>query len=327
MNILFGKLKIKVKPEHVGTKATIASVGGFTKEVNLVAPETNVILPGLEEYTITFAVNGAVQTFKLDYGSVVVCTSGWAIIPWALATWDEIAEICDRYYNNEITLEEIREVWSVGDRRDVSLPAMLGYPGGMEAHVAQTVELEIIGFDHDTLAQPINAHGKSLVTIQQHSTLANGKSSEHGRIHSDGQISWYQDPERRTWCNEVYLGALPSELKDIVKPVSKSTGNVKSTNTRITTEKTFLLGEKEVFGVSQYSSANTGQEQYEYYKNSINRVKYAGLRDASDASVNWWLRDGSVNSSANIYCYVNSSGIWSYTNIYNINGIAPAMCL
>lgn len=330
MDILFGKLKIKVKPEHAGTKATISTAGGFTKEVDLVAPETNVILPGLEEYVITFAVNGAVQTFKLGYGEIVVCTSGWVIPPWSIATDEEIIDICNRFYNDEITLDEIKEVWSVGDRREVSLPYMPtgGYVG--ETHTAQNVEFDILDFEHDALTAPINGHNKALLTVQQHSVLSvsgENDNSEAGYLNqNDAYMYAYAHSQRRSWCNDIYKSSLPLLLSENVKLTHHFSEQRSDTSAFETDDYVFLLAVSEVIA-SSYASDGRKCTLYKYYETALNRIKYAGFKD-SGTPKSWWTRSYLYGSSSTVNAHiVSNTGTDTNARITNIYAIAPAFCL
>ena len=66
--------------------------------------------------------------------------------PFATATDAEITETLDRYYNGVFSLQDIQEVWSVGDKRSIPISAMTAGDGVTEAHHADNYEYVIIDF-------------------------------------------------------------------------------------------------------------------------------------------------------------------------------------
>ena len=130
---------------------------------------------------------------------------------------------------------------------------------------------------------------------------------------------------RRTWCNNVYLKALPANLQALIKPVNKKsgTGGGSSSGTETTSDSIFLGSEIEIFGSTTYSVAGEGS-QYTYYKTAANRNKLP--RWSSDySSVIWWERSP-YSGNSDFFCVVGDGGIAYYSSASSTRGLAPFGC-
>ena len=262
------------------------------------------------------------------------------LVPWATGTDEQIVAMVNAYYNDEITLDDIKSVWSVGDKRSVSLSAMRAMEIGVgESHRAQTVQFAIADFEHDTLTTPINGHTKATITLTQVDCLmdASNATNPTDGIHNteNGCMNNYQDTNRggwtlchrRTWCNNVYYNALPEIFRNSIKEVSKLTseGNKSSTITT-TSDKIWLLSDIEVFGYNYNSFSGEGS-QYTYYKTTSNRYKNPKtLISDYTVSSNWWLRSPDIDYST-CFCEVDGVGDSKTTVSMSNNGIAPCLCI
>ncbi len=261
-------------------------------------------------------------------------TPGATLVPWSSGTDQEITDMINSYYNGEITLEDVKSVWSIGDVRNVDISAMTATGVG-EAHRAQTIEMEILDFDHDTLTTPVGNITKALVTVDMKSCLRDANvtdttgssNTENGYMNSSNtnQGGW-TSCARRTWCNSIFYNALPAYFKALVKPVDKltSAGNQSSTiNTD--SDYCFLLSEIEIFGTISYSKAGEGS-QYAWFANATaNRYKLPKWSSSAVSDL-WWERSPYGNSSTG-FCGVDGSGSADYYNAPRANGLAPACCL
>lgn len=200
-----------------------------------------------------------------------------SLVAWSSGTDAQISDIINGYYDGALTLQEIQSVWSVGDVRNVGLTAITASGGSGdtawsvgESHQAQTIRLEIIDFEHDTLKSPINGKTKALVTVDMKDCfnytnyVNNGNNNtENGYIDSSASKNW-STCARRQWCKNAFVNALPTYLKDIVKTVSKPTRENGDSNTEINLDETaFLLSCKEL---ANYGSLEG--TQYAYYANA-----------------------------------------------------------
>ena len=261
-------------------------------------------------------------------------TPGATLVPWSSGTDQEITDMINSYYNGEITLEDVKSVWSIGDVRSVDISAMTATGVG-ESHRAQTVEMEILDFDHDTLTTPIGNITKALITVDMKNCLRDANvtdttgssNTEHGYMNSSNtnQGGW-TSCARRTWCNNVFYNALPSYFKSLVKPVDKltSAGN-QSDIINTDSDYCFLLSEIEIFGSVSYSKAGEGS-QYAWFANATaNRYKLPKW-NSSSVSDSWWERspDGSFSY---YFCSVGNLGNADSSSASSARGLAPACCL
>lgn len=257
-----------------------------------------------------------------------------ALVSWTTGTNDEITAMVNAYYNGILSLDEIKSVWHLGDTRSVDLSAMEATGVG-ESHRAQTVEMEILDFDHDTLTTPVGSITKSLITVDMKKCLRDAtvsdtdgqNNTEKGYINSsDTNVGGWTSCARRTWCNNVFYNALPSYLKSLVKPVDKltSAGN-KSDIINTDSDYCFLLSEIEIFGNISYSKAGEGS-QYAWFANATaNRYKLPRWGFTSVSGL-WWERSPR-GSSSGAFCFVNGSGNANNETTSAALGIAPACCL
>lgn len=246
------------------------------------------------------------------------------IVTFADGTDEEIAAMLEAHYNGTIN---IADYWSVGDMRTIHLDAMAATGVG-ESHVAQDQQFVIIGIEHDDLETPIDGHTKAAITIQPLRMLSNGTAYERGYMNSSNTNSGgWERCVRRTWCNNVFVNALPSSIQSLVKTVSKLNYKVhNSTNLTTTSDSVFLLSETEIFGANTYSAGNAEGIQYEYFKTSSNRVKYSGNATSQGSAYYWWERSPR-SSDATYFCNVNSGGSAYYGNASGASGLCPALCL
>lgn len=276
------------------------------------------------------------------------------LVSWTSGTEEEITAMVNGYYDGTITLDEIQEVWNVGDRRyinisDISKNGKGTYSVG-ESHGAQVVQVAILDFNHDLLAAAQEGEiDKALVTLGQIGCLRDTEqygqnNSEKGFINPETNgIGWY-NCARRKWCNAGYYNALPSYLKTLVKQVIKSTANMtgSSPGWYATLDYCFLPSEREVFGANYHSAETgiienhigasqvkmpTGGTQYSYYKTSQNRYKTPRWSNNSKHYSSYWWERSPSKTDKNYFCYVSAIGGSSYTTMSNNSGIAPHFCI
>ena len=255
------------------------------------------------------------------------------IVTFADGTDEEIIAMIQAHYDDKIN---ISDYWAVGDTRSVSLSAMSA-TGVRESHRAQTVQFVIGDFEHDDLTTAINSHTKAAITLLQKDCLmdaanasnpTNGSgNTENGYMNSSNtNVGGWKNCARRTWCNNVYLSALPSAWQSMVKTVNKkvSVGNNSSTIETVQDE-IFLAAEIEIFGSTTYSFAGEGT-QYQYYKNATaNRYKMPKWGSSNVSNIYWERSPYSGNAAH--FCLVNASGDASNYIASLAYGVAPCLCI
>ena len=273
--------------------------------------------------TITLTVASS-QNYNAITETISVNCKFVNFITFADATDEEIAAMLEAHYNGTIN---IADYWSVGDMRTIHLDAMAA-TGVSESHVAQDQQFVIIGIEHDDLETPINNHTKAAITIQPLCVLSNGTSAEAGYMNSTNTNGGgWERCARRTWCNSVFVNALPLAIKNLIKTVSKLNYKVyKSTNLTTTSDNAFLLSETEVFGSKTYSAGNREGTQYEYFKTTINRKKYEGNVTSQGSAYYWYERSPNWNHR-NLFCMVDGNGTTYNDYASYAYGLCPAFCL
>ena len=124
------------------------------------------------------------------------------------------------------------------------------------------------------------------------------------------------------------LAALPSDLRAVMKPITKytdnvgnNTGNVES-NVTATTDYLVLYAEFEVFG--SRSGANSYEQnyqaQYPYYQAGNSKVAYK--HNALDTAVWWWLRSPRYNGNYSFRIVYSGGGSGNDNASYS-GGVAP----
>ena len=285
-------------------------------------------------------------------------SGGVELVTWQDGTDEQIIAMIDAYYNGGLTLDQIKDVWAIGDKRSISLSAM-GATGVSESHHADSYEFVIIDFDHDLLVEPINGITKALITIQQDrmlykNTTDSSYSSGYPSAEDEGGYmnstnvnnTGWNGCARRTWCNSVYYNALPQYIQDSIKQVYKSTahcGNTLSPTWVANTDKCFLLSEMEIFGSAAYSvetgsnathyinstsgtsiTMPAGGTKYNIFSSTSDRYKLPTYN--SNLSGFWWERSPR-SSASNGFCSVGSGGSAGYAGASYAFGLVPACAL
>lgn len=88
-------------------------------------------------------------------------------------------------------------------------------------------------------------------------------------------------------------------------------------------DKLWIPSEYEVFGEEHCGKKEDADEQFEFFKEPINRVHR--VEDESSACI-WWLSSPDV-SSATHFCAVNSAGGASYNDASNSRGVLPCFLI
>ena len=128
--------------------------------------------------------------------------------------------------------------------------------------------------------------------------------------------------------NNTLMAALPSDLRAVMKPITKYTdnkGNSSNTSANVTASVDYLplLAEYEVHGARSYANEyeKNSQAQYAYYANGNSKIKKRF--DGDKSAVTWWCRSA-YSSSAAGFCFVGTGGSAASTTSRCSFGLAPA---
>lgn len=257
--------------------------------------------------TIYNEETGEIRTSVSKAGSID------GIIPFADATFEQIAIMLKRHYAGIIDLSEF---WSVGDTKEIYYTDIPSGPVG-EVHIGTKQKITIIGFNHDDLTNG----GKAALTLQ----FVNGMN-DAGYVHRvNTNTGGWRDCSRRDWMNNVFVNALQEDARALIKPVDKMTGmGNKSDQIVITSDLAFLPSEAEVMGVETTKGLVTEGTQYAYFKNPENRKKRQN--DLVSGYDNWWTRTPAVESSEQ-YVYIESDGDVHTGDASGVYRIVPTFCM
>lgn len=258
------------------------------------------------------------------------------IVTWADGTDEQIAAMLEAHYAGDIN---IADYWSTGQTRTVKIAS---FSTGSATHVEQNVQMQIIDFDHDDLA---DGSGKAAVTVDMRQVFGNAGSAESeyywGSSHYPvTDTENYSTSLLRTKLNQDFVAALPETFSTLIKTVAKKnfeTHTNNSTETVTTNDKVFLLSYPEVFGTTAYSYYKGGNTvgdyegtQYAHYATESNRKKYINNNGSDGDAKYYWLRSPSSYYSSTYgyyWCNVYSSDSAYYGNGCSAFGVAAALCL
>ena len=127
------------------------------------------------------------------------------------------------------------------------------------------------------------------------------------------------------------LAALPSDLRAVMKSVTKYTDNTGnssnvSKNVTATSDYLFLLAEFEMQGARSYANQyeQNSQAQYDYFKAGNSKIAYR--HTATGTAVWWWLRSSDYLGSDR-FCYVNTEGGSYFAFAPWSGGVLPGFCV
>lgn len=246
---------------------------------------------------------------------------------------------------NDYTWEEIRlisdaglasEYFSVGDRKAVTLNGTVG-----SLSLSGTYYCYIIGINHNAVIEGTNrihfqfgfsdlSEGAQLAFVdggyENYQTTGFWFCMNNVRDNAGG----WKSSRMRTFICPAFENAMPSELQNVLKSVTKFSDNIGGgTDTAsfvtATSETVFLLSEYEVFG--KRTIANSAEQEYQaqYAWYSTGNTKGRYCHNATSISAIWWLRSTYALASS-FFCAVSASdggGLFANTSL----GFAPAFCV
>lgn len=218
-----------------------------------------------------------------------------------------ISQVGAEIAKNNMTSSQVAETygWNIGDTKDITLST------------GETIQMRIIGFNHDTLSDGSGTAGITLemVNCLNSTYIMNAENTNAG--------GYPLCTMRNTTLPEIKL-TLPQEWQDVVVPVGKQSANGGAnsyTETLTTSEELFLLSVVELSGSASIAQAGlTEGTRYEYYQ--INNSTSARKKNKG-----YWLRSATNNHDSNyLYCSGGNFYGWS-ANGGGLFSIAFAFCV
>jgi hypothetical protein len=252
---------------------------------------------------------------------------------------------------NEATWAQIQQVaqsgqadnyWDVGDRKEVTLN------GRVRARTLSNKKwyCYILGFNHNASKEGNNTihfqFGYSALSGGVHIAMTDwtGSSSYGGTSgtrfcmnNTDTNVGGWNSSLMRTTTIPEFRNCLPSDLKSVLKAVTKYTDNTGNSsnvaaNVTATQDDIFLLSEYEIFGsrsyANQYEYTDSKQVQYDFYKSGNSKVMYND--QTTGTAVYWWERSPYYNN-ATYFCCVTNGGYAGVNSADSSFGFAPGFCV
>lgn len=131
------------------------------------------------------------------------------------------------------------------------------------------------------------------------------------------------------------LAALPSDLRAVMKGITKYTDNVAndsghvSGNVTATTDYLPLLAEFELRGAIGNCNTSEGnsQAQYDYYKAGNSKVKCMHTNTSANGAITWWLRSPYYGNSTHFAYVTGESGAVTSRSASGSSGVAPCFAV
>ena len=229
--------------------------------------------------------------------------------------------------------------WKVGDRKEVVLNGTVGH----KSFSNTTTYCYILGFDHNASIESNGAHALHIGFGA--SALSGGDYIAYCDSNFPNQVStscfnmntsqtnnggWNSCQMKSTIC-PAFKNALPSDLKNNIRAVTKWQNNGGSTSGQSSSNEIWLLSEMEIFGSAEYSNYTANQLQYDFYKgvtgwSAASKKKY---KDTNTSQlVHWWERSAlSRDGNPFCFCHVAQRGAATYSAANCSLGFAPCLCL
>ena len=290
-----GELLIKIMPNRMtyvsgdaldltGIQVWYVSAGGWNADVTHLIDSVPKVGQPVTNKTIVIEYHNIYTYFDIDLIDVV---------PWSTGTTAEIVNFVDKMEGS------LANYWACGQERTVTLK---------DGTTKQFVLVD------STLQGIVGANERRL------SFACAVKDSMGNRQHhnSNTNVGGWRDSDIRTWCNGEFMQKIPDDLLPIFKPFTwkQGEGGGSSSGLIETTDTFAIPTNKQEFGAQNYSYADEAAlyNQFEYYKNSANRVRSQWL--ASPYSGNYYS-----------FCCVDSGGSASDGNAYDSRAVVPFGCI
>lgn len=237
--------------------------------------------------------------------------------------------------------------WDIGDTKTIVINGKVGN----FTFSNLSIDAFIIGFNHNSSREgsnrihfQIGKIGGKMVGLVD--SQYNNYQSSNGYFNMNPNNSnsggWNNSYMRKTLLGNTnsptsplansLMAALPSDLRAVMKSVTKFTDNTangggnQSSYVTATTDYLWLLAEYEVQGSRTYANSyeQNYQQRYEYYSKGNSKVAYR--HSATGSTVYWWLRSARYNDRYN-FCYVNTGGSAYDGNAYYSLALLPGFAV
>jgi hypothetical protein len=307
------------------TGIATVSVSGNTVTVTAVAYGSATITVNVAEGTNHTAPSSKTCSVTVNLFSDTLNSNTWAAIKAASDAGDAA------------------NVWSVGDTKNIRLNGAVGN----FTFSNLSIDAFILGFNHNSSKEggkrihfAIGKISGNMVALCDNQYNSNQNNNGYFNMNPNNSNSggWKNSYMRTTLLGNSgtptsprsgsLMAALPSDLRAVMKSVTKYTDNVgndtghTASNVTATTDYLWLMSEYEVQGGQSYANSyeKNSQAQYEYFKAGNSKIAYR--HSSTGSAVWWWLRSPYYNYY-NYFCYVNTGGGNYYNYAYYSAGVLP----
>ena len=307
------------------TGIATVSVSGNTVTVTAVAYGSATITVNVAEGTNHTAPSSKTCSVTVNLFSDTLNSNTWAAIKAASDAGDAA------------------NVWSVGDTKNIRLNGAVGN----FTFSNLSIDAFILGFNHNSSKEggkrihfAIGKISGNMVALCDNQYNSNQNNNGYFNMNPNNSNSggWKNSYMRTTLLGNSgtptsprsgsLMAALPSDLRAVMKSVTKYTDNVgndtghTASNVTATTDYLWLMSEYEVQGGQSYANSyeKNSQAQYEYFKAGNSKIAYR--HSSTGSAVWWWLRSPYYNRS-NIFCYVHTGGGTNNSGAYYSAGVLP----
>lgn len=237
--------------------------------------------------------------------------------------------------------------WSVGDTK----PIVINGKVGNFTFSNLTINPFILGFNHNSAKEGskrihwlIGKISGKMVGLCDDRYNSNSTNSGYFQMNTSNTNvgGWKDSYMRKTLLGNSntptsplansLMAALPSDLRAVMKAVTKYTDNVGNAtghtagNVTSTSDYLFLLSNYEVQGNDGYANSyeKNSQAQYDYFKAGNSKVAYR--HSATGTAVWWWLRSPYYDHDYN-FCIVNTDGAYNSSSADYSAGLLPGFAV
>lgn len=310
--------------------------------------------------TLTETSNGTVKFWLPNTGT-------WNVTATLGSQSASASVSCSSYKNFNVTIDYISQTlnnnswkvisevsssgkaanyWDVGDTKSIVLDGPVGSYLTLNNF---TVSTFILGFNHNSSREGNNLiHfcvgkvGTKLVAFCDSQRLQSGISDSfhmnESLTNSGGWKSCYMrntilgnNGSPSSPASKSFISALPSDLRAVMRSVSKYTDNTGGSNSSsaitATTDYLWLLSEFEVEGTRKFANTyeQNYQKQYDYFASGNSTIAYRHANTST--AVVWWCRSPSYNNSTNFCSRLQYEESPHSNYAYNSNGIVAAFAV
>ena len=318
---------------------TISAVSSNTAAATVSVSGNTVTVTGKANGSATITISVAAGTnYTAPANKTCAVTVSFVSSTLNDNSWAVIKSVSDK--------SEGANYWAVGDTKSITINGK----AGNFTFSNYTVDAFIIGFNHNSTKEGSNRihfligkSGGKLVGLCDSEYGSKQTSSGYFHMNTSRTNSggWNGSAMRKTLLGNngtpssptanTLLAALPSDLRAVMKSVTKYTDNTGNSsnvsgNVTATSDYLFLLAEFEVQGAISYANQyeQNSQAQYDYFKAGNSKIAYR--HTATGTAVWWWLRSAYYNASLH-FCCVYADGIANLFSAYYSAGVLPGFAV